>query len=74
MVKMYKFRLIKTEKMSSKTKCDQVLSFGGNTFLQGQDFSFYYMFKINFSGHNKIAEHCPRMSLLATLGAHRNGL
>jgi len=39
--------------MSSKTRCDQVLSFGGNTFLPGQDFSFYYMFKPNFSAHNK---------------------
>jgi len=24
------------------------------------------MFKTNFSGHNKIGEHCPGMPLLAT--------
>jgi len=27
---------------------------GGNTFLLGQDFDFYCMFKTNFSGHKKI--------------------
>jgi len=27
---------------------------GQNTFLGGQDFSFHYMFKTNFSGHNKV--------------------
>jgi len=33
----------------------QVLRFGGkNKFLGGKDFCFYYMFKIHFSGHNKI--------------------
>jgi len=43
---------------------------GYNTFLGGQDFCFYYIFKTNFSGRNKIWEghkinfggHCPRMS------------
>jgi len=47
--------------MSSKTRCDHVLSLGGNTFLRGQDFSFYYMFETKFSGHNTTGEHCPRM-------------
>jgi len=33
----------------------QVSRFGGhNTFLEGQDFGFYSMFKTNFSGRNKI--------------------
>jgi len=41
---MYKFHLNNTKKTSSKTRL------GGNTFLRGQDFSFYYMFKTNFSG------------------------
>jgi len=27
---------------------------GHNTFLRGQDFWFYYVFKTNFSGRNKI--------------------
>jgi len=27
---------------------------GHNTFLGGHDFCFYYMFKTNFSGRNKI--------------------
>jgi len=64
---MYKFHLINTKRMSSKTMCGQVLIFGGNTFLLGQDFSFYYMLKTNFCGHKKIlgaqkiGEHCPRM-------------
>jgi len=58
---MYKFHLINTKKRSSKTRCDQILSLGGNTFLRGQDFSFYYMFKTNSSGHNMIGEHCLRM-------------
>jgi len=66
LVKMYKFHLINTKRMSSKTRCDHVLSLEENTFLWGQDFSFYYMFKINFSGHNKIGEHGPRMPPLAT--------
>jgi len=45
---------------------------GGNTFLLGQDFSFYYVFKTKFSGQKKIlgaqkiGEHCPRMPPLAT--------
>jgi len=52
--------------MSSKTKCDQVLSFGKKYILRGQDFSFYYMFRTNFSVHNKIGEHCPRRPPLAT--------
>jgi len=47
---MYKFHLINTKRTSSQSRCDQVLSLGGNTFLQGKDFSFYYMFKTNFSG------------------------
>ena len=41
---------------------------GHNTFLGGQDFCFYYMFKTNFSERNKIwgaqkkfGVHCPRM-------------
>jgi len=59
LVKMYKFHLINTEGMSSKPKCDEVLIFGGNAFLRGQDFSFYYIFKLFFSGHNKMGEHCP---------------
>jgi len=54
------------KKTTRKIRCDQVLSLGGNTFLRGQDFSFYYMFKINFSWHNVIGEHCPRMPSLAT--------
>jgi len=33
----------------------RALRFGGqNTFLGGQDFCFYYMFKTNFAGHNTI--------------------
>jgi len=39
---------------------------GENTFLAGQDFNFSYMFKTNFSGHNKLGEHCSRMPPLAT--------
>jgi len=31
----------------------QVLRFGGKWLLEGKDFSFYYMFKTYFSGHNK---------------------
>jgi len=27
---------------------------GQKIFLRGKDFCFYYMFKTNFSGHNKI--------------------
>jgi len=27
--------------------------------LGRQDFCFYYMFKTNFSGHNKIGGNCP---------------
>jgi len=54
---MYKFHLIDTKRTSSKSRCDQVLSLGGNTFLGGQYFSFYYMFKTNLSGHNIIGEH-----------------
>jgi len=65
-LKMYKFHLINTKKTSSKTRCNQVLSLGGNMLLRGQDFSIYYMFKTNFSGHNIIGEHCPRIPLLAT--------
>jgi len=37
---MYKLQLINTKKTSSKTRCNQVLSLGGNTFLRGQYFSF----------------------------------
>jgi len=62
---MYKFHLINTKRTFSKTRCDQVLSLGGNTFLRGQHFIFYYMLKKNFSGRNMIGEHCPRMSPLA---------
>jgi len=52
---MYKFHLINTKRMSSKTRCDRVLYvLEGNTFLLGKDFSFYYKFKTNFSGHYKI--------------------
>jgi len=29
---------------------------GQNTFLGGQDFCFYYMYKTNLSGHNKVWE------------------
>jgi len=63
---MYKFHLINMKRTSSKTRCDQVLSLEGNTLLRGQDFSFYYMFKTTFSGHNMIGKHCPRMLPLAT--------
>jgi len=51
---MYKFHLINKKRTSSTTTCDQVLSFGGKHNLRGKYFSFYYMFKTNFSGHNKI--------------------
>jgi len=51
--------------------CNQVFRFGGeNTYLGGQDFCFYYMFKINLTGNNKTfvgaqkfvvtAPECPR--------------
>jgi len=52
--------------MFSKPWCDQVLSFGGKRIFMGKRyFSFYYMFKTNFSelnktvGAQKIGEHCP---------------
>jgi len=46
----------------------QVLRFGEANYILGwQDFSFYYMFETNFSGHKKIwgahkklGGHCPR--------------
>jgi len=38
---MYKFHLINTKRMSSKTGCKQVLSFVGKCIFTGQDFSFY---------------------------------
>ena len=66
LVKMYKFHLINTKRTFSKTRCDQVLRLGGNTFSRGRDFSFYYTFKKNFSGYNMIGEHSPRMPPLAT--------
>jgi len=65
LLKTYKFHLTDTKRTSSKTRCDQVLSLGRNTFLRGQDFNFYYMFKTNFSGRNIIWEHCPRIPPLA---------
>jgi len=35
----------------------------GNTFLRGKDFSFYYMFKTNFSGHKKLEGLPPNAPL-----------
>jgi len=43
----------------------QVKILRGNTFLGSQYFCFYFMFKINFSGHNKIWAHCLRMPPVA---------
>jgi len=60
---MYKFQLINTKRTSSNTRFDQILRLGGNTFLRGQDFSFYYMFKTNFSGHNIIGSTAPECPL-----------
>ena len=57
LVTMYKFHLINTNRMSSKTRCDRVLRFRRKYIFLGQDFSFYYMFKTNFSGHKKILGH-----------------
>jgi len=58
---MYKFHLNNTKRTSSKARCAHVLllSLGRNTFLRGQDFSFYCMFKTNFFGCNIIGEHPP---------------
>jgi len=67
---MYKFHLINTKRTSSKTRCDKVLSLGGNTFLRGEHFIFYYMFKKFFSGHNIIGEHCHRMPPWLRTGLH----
>ena len=33
--------------------CSQVLRFGGELHIKGNDFCFYCMFKTIFSGHNK---------------------
>ena len=62
---MYKFHLNNTKRTSSKARCAHVLllSLGRNTFLRGQDFSFYCMFKTNFSGCNIIGEHPPECPL-----------
>jgi len=38
LVKMYKFHLINTKRMSSKTRCDQVLSFGVKCIFTGTRF------------------------------------
>jgi len=47
----------------------QVLRFGGeNILVRRQDFSFYYMFKTNFSGHHKIWESTAPECLPVTSG------
>ena len=40
LVKMYEFHLINTKRMSRKTRCDQVLSFGGKYIFTGTRFQF----------------------------------
>ena len=60
---MCKFHLINTKRMSSKTTCDQVLSFWGKTFLRGKILVFTICLKQIFLGTIKLGSTAPNAPL-----------
>ena len=63
MLKMYKFHLINTKKMSSKTRCDQVLSFGEIHFYGDKILVFTICLKQNFLDIIKLGSTAPECPL-----------
>jgi len=72
LVKVYKFHLINTKKMSSKLGVIRYSFLEGNAFLRGKDFSFaicleqIFLGTTKFWGRRNVWGHCPRMPPLAT--------